>query len=149
MEMLIPLEVRAMGAIDRETIRNDDTVALYWYAKARVVEVVSKRGAAGQEFRGILEFILAVVNDRRAAKVLADTSKMDKVPDEDMLWTVTDWWPRLAKAGVKAIATVPPKSLAAHLSMDKAAEIMPADGSGMKKGYFADAVAARVWLEKQ
>lgn len=138
-----------MSPIARQTIYEDDLLRLYWNSTSRAVELEAIRAASSVEFRAGMERILQMVKERGARKVLADTSAVGKLSDDDLLWTVTDWLARLAKAGVRAFAVVPPKSLAAHLSFEKMSSKVAPDASGLTTTYFKDADSAREWLAQQ
>jgi hypothetical protein len=51
------------------------------------------------------------------------------------------------KAGLKTIAVVPPKSLSAHMSLDKMTERI--DAKLMSRRFFSDVPKAREWLIQQ
>ena len=58
---------------------------------------------------------------------------LEKLEPEDLLWTETDWFPRAMKSGVKYISLAMPKSLTAHMSMDKLAESLDPKQKGYER----------------
>ena len=95
----------------------------------------------------MMEKVLELIRQKHARKLFADMTVMDTVPNEDLLWTETDWFPRCLKAGLRYSAVVMPKSLASHMSIDKMSERI--DPNAVTRRFFADPESASEWLAKQ
>jgi len=62
------------------------------------------------------------------------------------MWSETDFWPRCLATGVATFAVVMPKSLAAHLALDKVFQAWVPEKKGGERRFFADVETARKWL---
>jgi len=122
---------------------------VYWDAKTKCVVLESSPRVSGQELRNTLEKTLQLVAEKKSLKILAILVTLEKLEPEDLLWTETDWFPRAMKAGVKYISLAMPKSLTAHMSMDKLAETLDPKQKGYERRFFDSEEAAREWLSKK
>lgn len=138
-----------MSASSREILYEDAAMRVSWDASAKLLELEAKSTPAPGQFRPSLERVLQYIKQKKARKVLADISKMDKLSGDDLVWTETDWFPRELKAGAKLFAVVPPASLMPHMSLDKMAERVDPSTTGHARRFFADAASAREWLARQ
>lgn len=138
-----------MSATGREIVYQDESGVVYWDVGSQCIEIEVKQYIPGAALKVTLERVLQLIKSKKARKFLADTSRMDKLAGEDMMWVETDWLPRSVEAGVVVFATVPPKSLSAHLAFDKMSEnTAPASASYVRR-VFKDANEAREWVRQQ
>jgi hypothetical protein len=138
-----------MTTIKRETVYQDESGVVYWDSSSQCIEIEVKKYIPGAPFKATMERVLQLIKAKKARKFLADTSRMDKLAGDDMTWTETDWLPRSVKAGMVVFATVPPKSLSAHLAFDKMSENMAPASAGYVRRMFKDANEAREWVRRE
>jgi hypothetical protein len=138
-----------MPATGREIVYQDESGVVYWDAGTQCIEIEVRRYIPGAAFKATLESLFQVIKTKNARKLLADLSRMDKISVEDMTWTETDWLPRSVKAGVVVFATILPKSLSAHMTVDKMSEnLVPASAEYVRR-MFKDVNEAREWVRQQ
>jgi len=100
-----------------------------------------------QRFRAMMMKVLDCIKEKRARKVLADLAALSALPPDDLIWAETAWFPECLKSGLKTTAVVMPKSLSAHMSLDKMTERI--DVKLVTRKFFSDLQTAREWLIKQ
>jgi hypothetical protein len=138
-----------MGMSKKELVHKGSGYRLYWYSDEGYVESSTDRDLSTDEFRENMERLLALFQEKKARKCLADMSKLGVISPENLAWSETDWWPRCRKTQMKIFAMVLPKSLAAHMAFDKATKKWDTDAWGQVRAFFANVERAREWLLKQ
>jgi hypothetical protein len=101
--------------------------------------------APSSAYRAILDEALANVKALDLQRWLADLQGMDAIMQMDEQWTVNDWFPRLAKSGLKRMAILTSADYFNRMSVDR---IMTAGTAEMPLdvAYFEDVEKAKVWL---
>jgi hypothetical protein len=119
------------------TIRWDDTieaVILQW-----------KSYAEGKDYRESLEAALALVRQRHATRWLSDSRRLGPIRQEDQLWTVENFSPRLNAHGVRWVAIVSPQAAVSRLSV-KQILTKTTSSSEIVSVVFDSPERAREWL---
>ena len=138
-----------MTTTKREIAYQDESGVVYWDAGRQCIEIEVKRYFPGTAFKVFLESVFQLIRTKKARKLFADLSRMDKISVEDMTWAETDWLPRSVKAGVVVFATILPKSLSGHMTVDKMSENLAPASAGYVRRMFRDANEAREWVRQQ
>ena len=101
--------------------------------------------APSREYREILEQALSEVEEHEVQRWSADLRDMAAILQQDEHWTVTDWFPRLAAAGLKRMAILMSSDLFNQMSVER---IMGAATPvlGFEVAYFDDMQKAEAWL---
>jgi len=113
-----------------------------WRAELHAVELSWKTFASGAEFREALNKGLELVNEKKAAKWLGDTSSMSAIPTDDQQWANNDWFPRALSSGIKKMAVVVPKSVIAKMSVQN----IVSKFDTLEVQNFGDKLQAEQWL---
>jgi hypothetical protein len=106
-----------------------------------------KRFVTGEPFREGMETLLDCIDERNAAKELADSREIKSLDDEDIGWMMGDWIPKAMDAGLESIAVVYPESVIAEMNLERIAE----QGADMpvEQMITKDMDEARRWLQNQ
>lgn len=126
-------------------IRQDDHVTIQVVPADRMITLTWTGYAPSSAYRAILDEALANVKALDLQRWLADLQGMDAIMQMDEQWTVNDWFPRLAKSGLKRMAILTSADYFNRMSVDR---IMTAGTAEMPLdvAYFEDVEKAKVWL---
>ncbi|WP_324756615.1 hypothetical protein [Haloarcula montana] len=102
--------------------------------------------AEGEPFREYMNAIIDAIEDTGSSRVVADTSQMGALAEEDQVWSVKDWAPRAEDSGLDHMALVMPESVVAEMSVDSVVEM--ADDT-INRDLFEDADEALDWIARQ
>ncbi len=134
------------SAVERViTTRQDEYVLVSVNTERKLISLKWKGYAPSPQFRSILEDALSNVRLHRVQGWLADLREMNAILRQDEQWTVNDWFPRLAMAGLKRMAILVSSDYFNQMSVDR---IMDAATPEMPFAVanFDDPVAALDWL---
>ncbi len=98
-----------------------------------------------KEYREALDLACTAVKERGVRLWLADLRRMGAILQDDEKWTVSDWFPRMAKAGLKRMAILTSTDYFNQMSVDRIMEDS-APVIGFDVAYFDDEHQARKWL---
>jgi hypothetical protein len=91
-----------------ELVYQDDAVRLFWDTSARY-HIAEWRGlAVGEKLRTAAHACLTASRERTSTMWLADVSDFAMVDLEDQVWIATEFYPLLARNGVRHVAFVIP-----------------------------------------
>jgi hypothetical protein len=126
-------------------IRHDEFVLVQADEDDKLISLKWSGYAPSTVFRQILEEARENVAQHGLLRWLADLRGMNAILRQDEQWTVTDWFPRLAKTGLKRMAILMSTDYFNQMSVDRimqaATPEMPFDVS-----YFDNEESARAWL---
>lgn len=126
-------------------IRHDAFVLVQVDEEDRLISLQWSGYAPSTVFREILEEARANVAGHGLVRWLADLHGMNAILRQDEQWTVSDWFPRLAKTGLKRMAILMSTDYFNQMSVDRimqaATPEMPFDVA-----YFDNEETARAWL---
>jgi hypothetical protein len=126
-------------------IRRDEYVLVQADEDDKLISLKWSGYAPSKEFREILEEARANVATHGLKRWLADLRGMNAILRQDEQWTVADWFPRLAKTGLKRMAILMSSDYFNQMSVDRimqaATPEMPFDVA-----YFDNEESARAWL---
>jgi hypothetical protein len=100
----------------------------------------------GEEFRRYMDSIIDAVEDTGADTIIADTSDIPPLAQEDQTWSIKDWSPRAQEAGVDHIGMVMPESVVAEMSVEA---IVDMANDTIDRGLFDEMDEARAWAKEQ
>jgi hypothetical protein len=120
-----------------------------WDDASRLVMLEWLDFCYGDEYKGTLGKVIEALIQNRSKKLLSDTRKMRPIPQEDQEWLMKEWVPRAAKAGLRHIGIVLPKTVLGQMSLQRIVQA----GTGDKRfissdgtSYFESIEDARKWL---
>lgn len=126
-------------------LRQDAYVTVTADKEDRLIRLKWSGYAPSTEYRGILEDARMNVGLHQLERWLADLRGMNAILRQDEQWTVNEWFPTLAKTGLKRMAILMSSDYFNQMSVDR---IMQASTPEMpfEVAYFDDAEGARAWL---
>ncbi len=98
----------------------------------------------GHGYRWHMDLVLELLARHGVNGVLADTSRLRPLVPDDRDWTTTDWAPRAASAGLRAMAVVLPSNVFAQLGVTRVVEKL--GDVQMATAQFDDVLDALRWL---
>jgi hypothetical protein len=129
------------------TILDNEFITMKYYPDKKILHHTFHKYIFGDEFRAALNKGVEVLQQYNAHKWLSDDRENSALPKEDTNWSVTDWFPRVVKAGWKYWAIVLPKKIVGQMNMNQFIEEYSKKGVITK--IFSDPTDAMTWLEKQ
>ena len=130
----------------QNTILDTEYATVWYYPEPKIVHHVFHKFIYGPEFRNVLETGLDAFKKHGAQKWLSDDRKNVEFTPDDIVFSVTDWGPRAAKAGWKFWALVVPDDVAARGGMQDI--IGTFYDLGVRVALFTNLEDARNWLVK-
>jgi SpoIIAA-like len=127
------------------TTRHDQYVLVKVNVDQRSISLKWKGYAPSEQFRAILEDALSNVRLHRVVNWLADLRDMNAILRQDEQWTVNDWFPRLAKAGLERMAILMSSDYFNQMSVDRILDAAIPD-MPFAISNFDDPDAAQSWL---
>ena len=121
-----------------------------WDEATRCVILEWRDFAYGEEYRCAHNKVLEVLEQRRSSKLLGDARKMRATSQDDQQWLVEHWIPRSAKAGLKHLAIVLPKSVIGQMVLQQLSKMSTGDKrliSTDGSSYFETVDEAKKWLK--
>ncbi len=111
----------------------------------RLVSHVFKKFIYGDAFREALSTGAALMEKHKATKWLSDDRNNAALPKPDMDWSMTQWFPRVKKAGWKHWALVLPKMVIGQMNMK--AFVDTYGKQGLEVRVFDNPDEAKTWIE--
>lgn len=106
-----------------------------------------RRPARGDDFRAVLDAVLGLLREERAAHWLADLRELGTIHPDDQAWSSDDWFPRALETNLSHVAIVQSEQFVDKLSVENVMAAVP-EGA-LARHYFEDEQAAREWLREQ
>jgi hypothetical protein len=100
----------------------------------------------GEPFREYMDSIIDAIADQRTDRIIADTSEMGTLTQDDQAWSVQDWAPRAEEAGLDHMALVMPESVVAEMSVESIVEMA---SDTINRELFDNLEDARTWVHRQ
>lgn len=117
-------------------------ILIQWDEVGKIVVVEWRGFFPSDKMRSGAEKVLELIKEKKAAKMLTDTSKSRVVSPEDQNWIVNDWRPRAIKAGIYYMASVVPQDIIAQMAMNRLSTLL----KDVETGYFSTVAEAKAWL---
>lgn len=127
------------------TVYENDSVALWFHPEKKIVHHKIKKWVADAELRNLLDKGYEQIKSKKADKWLSDDRGNGVLKSEDEQWVLSDWLPRVIKAGWKYWAIVLPQKVVGQMNMKRHAETFAKAGITAK--VFTDPDEALKWLE--
>jgi hypothetical protein len=103
--------------------------------------------ATSQQFRAANEDVLAIIEARRASKLLGDITHFKLIGADDQRWLNDMFIPRMIAAGLRHVALVQPIYYFNKVAVDTVSQRV--DQSRLLIGHFDNQTEARAWLSQQ
>jgi hypothetical protein len=122
-------------------------VTISWDKSICCVVFTWKKYVDGPEYREAMDAGLQLFQMKKCKLLLTDSRKRGVVTQADQDWTINDWLPRLAAAGIKKTAIVMPEKMTTYLSISRITTKNDPNRLG-ETLYFDTIEEARAWLSK-
>lgn len=121
-------------------------MTLWYHSDKRIVHHQMHRRPPITVLESVLEKGLETLKEHGAQKWLSDDRKGGALPRSHQEWAATDWGPRMAEAGWRYWALLPPQRAIGQLSMQRLQKTYASLGVTVK--IFPDYFQALAWLVK-
>ncbi len=128
-----------------EPVYEDDLLKLFWDASAGYHIAEWSGRADGQKLRSAAYACVNASRAKPASGWLADVSRVEPIAPADQTWLVEDFYPRLARNGVRKVAFVMAASALAQLPV-KRMNAAYGDKIAIDFAYHGSRSAAAAWL---
>jgi hypothetical protein len=128
-----------------ETILENEYVTLVFYPTLKIVHHTFHRFLEGEVFREAMETGVQLLRENGATKWLSDDRKNAALPQADVDWGLTDWFPRARAAGWQHWGVVMPENVLGQMNMRRFIE--PYSKQGLTVRLFPEPQAALAWLK--
>lgn len=123
---------------------NERYLTVVWDAEIGAVRLEWKEFIDGELYRAGLNAGLALLEEKKTSRWLADLRRLGPVTLEDQRWTNEDWFPRAIGRGLRSMAVVSPRKVVAQMSVRTVmSKVMD---RSFTTAYFDDVEPARQWL---
>ncbi len=112
----------------------------------KTIEYAWKEFVTTNVHKNILEKIFEYTRELGYKKHLIDMREMKVLTEEQQAYVQKEWFPRMLKIGIKAMALINTKSVIAKLSVDRLKTRVDYGGSVFQSGNFDNIDEARKWL---
>jgi hypothetical protein len=133
--------------VDKITIIDNEYITLWCYPEKKIIHHKFHKFIHRQAFRDGLNAGCEAMEKYGAEKWLSDDRLNAALPQADVEWSRTDWFPRVMKAGWKYWALLPPEKIIGQMNMDRIVRDYSEKGLTVK--IFTDLDEAMTWLESQ
>ncbi len=131
--------------MSHQTIFENDYATLWYHPEKKIVHHQFHKYIYGAEFREILNKGIEAMEQYGAQKWLSDDRNNSSLTKDDTDWSLTDWTPRVMKAGWKYWAIVLPKKVVGQVTMKRFADMY--NEKGITVRLFSEPDEALAWLE--
>jgi hypothetical protein len=129
------------------TVFDDEHMALRYHPETGIVHHRIKGFLPHGGFRKLLSASDELLETHRATKYVSDDRDNVVVDPEDIKWADANWYPRVAKAGLRHWALVPPSTMVGTLQAKSILETRRRQGLDVEGlGRIQDALA---WLQSK
>ena len=129
-------------------VYEDDLLKLFWDTRAGHHVAEWSGRADGQKLRSAAYACVNASRAKPASSWLADVSRAEPIAPVDQTWLVEDFYPRLARNGVRKVAFVMAASALAQVPV-KRMNAAYGDKIAIEFGYHGSREAAAAWLAAQ
>jgi hypothetical protein len=129
------------------TVLDNEYITLWYYPEKKIIHHKFHKYIFGEVFREGLNTGWEVMKKYKAQKWLSDDRNNSALAQEDVVWSKTDWFPRVMQAGWKYWALVQPEKVIGQTNMDRIVKEYSEKGLTVK--IFSDPDEAMKWLESQ
>lgn len=99
-----------------------------------------------QTFKDISNKAIIMLAEKKATKILVDTSGMKVIPKENQEWIQGDWFPRAIQAGLKTMAFITPRNIFGEVSTKATNQKVEDEQLPVSLEYFYNKEEAVEWL---
>jgi hypothetical protein len=131
---------------DVQTILDDESVALHYHVRHRIVHHELRKFVHGPQFRNVLEKGLELFIKHGANRWLSDDRGNGPLKPADADWALNDWAHRVMAAGWRYWAVVMPEKVLGQMNMKRWIATYAAQGVIVRP--FTNPDDALAWLEQ-
>jgi hypothetical protein len=102
--------------------------------------------AEGEEFRRYMDSIIDAMDATGSDRIIADTSEIPPLDQDDQQWSVVDWAPRAEDSGLEHMAMVMPESVVSEMSIENVVEM---SDDTINRELFDELEDAKTWIGRQ
>jgi len=132
--------------MSKRVVLENEFVYLWYHPEARIVHHQFRKFMWGEPFREVLNEGLKVFMREGATKWLSDDRQNSALSKADTEWSMSDWFPRVIKAGWKHWAIVLPQNVIGQMNMARI--ISTYSEKGITVGVFDNPGPAFEWLKR-
>lgn len=136
-----------MRSVSNQVVLNNSSATLFFDDESAIVSHSFRGFTHGASLRQILDGGVELLREKRASKWLSDDRGNGALPQADVQWCQTDWFPRAMAAGWKFWALVQPETVLGQMNMKRFTSMYAELGLTVK--VFTEVEPAREWLLKQ
>jgi hypothetical protein len=133
--------------MSKRLVLENEFVCLWYHPEERIVHHQFRKFIWGEQFREALNEGLRVFEHEGATKWLSDDRENSALSKDDTEWSMSDWFPRVAKAGWKHWAIVLPQNVIGQMNMTRISAAYSARGVTVR--VFDEPGAALDWHARQ
>lgn len=112
-----------------ELVYQDDVVQLFWDMSSRYHVALWRGVAVGEKLRTAAHACLSASRERPSRRWLADTTEFAVIDAEDQRWITEEFYPLLARNGVRRVAYVLPAAALTEMTLRRMNASYGAKGS--------------------
>lgn len=127
------------------TVIDNEYVTLMVHPEEKIVHHQLHKPMAGEVFRTMLLTGVEQLKLHAADKWLSDNRKYGVLPQEDMEWSIKNWFPQARDAGWRTWALVVPPDVQARMNLNEFVSTYAQQG--VRVQVFTDPDEALAWLE--
>ncbi len=127
------------------TIIDNDYVTMWHYPEDKIIHHKFHKFIHGDKFRDVLNKGVEIFEEQNANKWLSDDRENSALPKDDGIWAMTEWSPRVMKAGWKYWAIVMPDKVMGQTNMNQFMKLYI--DQGLVVTVFEDPDEALEWLQ--
>ena len=128
------------------TILDNEFVSMWYHPELRILHHKFHKYLWGEAFREALNKGVEIFEEHQACKWLSDDRLNASLSMEDTNWAMTQWFPRVRKAGWKYWAIVLPENIIGQMNMKRFIADYSAQGVAVQ--VFGDPDEAMTWLQE-
>jgi hypothetical protein len=136
-----------MKAVPPIVILDNEYVTVWYHPEKKIVHHEFHKFVYGKAFRDALNAGAEAMQHYGAEKWLSDDRQNSALPQKDLEWGRSDWFPRVRAAGWKYWAIVQPENVLGQMNMEREARVNV--DKGVTTALFRDPDEAMAWLERQ
>lgn len=126
-------------------LHDDEDATIEVHPAQRLVRLTWKQPCAGNAYRCMLLRLLEVVKETGARLWLSDGRMSGQIMQDDQLWTMAEYTPKVLQAGLVRIAIVDKEDLSDRNAIERMVDATPGEAP-YDIAFFQDPAIAQLWL---
>ena len=129
-----------------EALFENEYIQININRKNRFIEYQLKKCDSSEDYINSMEMVYDYVCQNNCNKVLPVLMNRNPIPHDARIWSISNWFPRMVKQGVRTYAIVNIRSDYVYDPKDKLKAIYDRRNTGVTIVYFNDVDEARSWM---